>query len=57
MLTIDHSHVIVPLTFKAPGYDPLTDFTPIAGVASYFNALAVSSALERQDDGRNSANG
>ena len=25
MLTIDHSHVIVPLTFKAPGYDPLVD--------------------------------
>lgn len=45
MLTIDHSHVIVPLTFKAPGYDPLTDFTPIAGVASYYNAMAVSSAL------------
>jgi tripartite-type tricarboxylate transporter receptor subunit TctC len=45
MLTIDHSHVIVPLTFKAPGYDPLTDFTPLAGVASYFNALAVSSAI------------
>jgi tripartite-type tricarboxylate transporter receptor subunit TctC len=45
MLTIDHSHVIVPLTFKAPGYDPVTDFTPIAGVASYFNALAVSSTL------------
>ncbi len=45
MLTIDHSHVIVPLTFKSPGYDPVTDFTPIAGVASYFNALAVSSAL------------
>ena len=45
MLTIDHSHVIVPLTFKAPGYDPLKDFTPLAGVASYFNALAVSGTL------------
>ncbi len=45
MLTIDHSHVVVPLTFKAPGYDPLKDFTPLAGVASYFNALAVSSTL------------
>jgi tripartite-type tricarboxylate transporter receptor subunit TctC len=45
MLTIDHSHVIVPLTFKAPGYDPLADFTALAGVASYFNALAVSSSL------------
>lgn len=45
MLTIDHSHVIVPLTFKAPGYDPVKDFTPLAGVATYFNALAVSSTL------------
>ncbi len=45
MLTIDHSHVIVPLTFKAPGYDPVKDFTPLAGVASYFNALAVSGTL------------
>lgn len=45
MLTIDHSHVVVPLTFKAPGYDPLKDFTPLAGVANYFNALAVSSTL------------
>ena len=45
MLTIDHSHVIVPLTFKAPGYDPEKDFTALAGVASYYNALAVSAAL------------
>lgn len=45
MLTIDHTHVIVPLTFKAPGYDPLKDFTALAGVASYYNAMAVSSAL------------
>ena len=42
MVTIDHSHVVIPLTFKAPGYDPLTDFTPLAGVASYFNSLAVA---------------
>lgn len=45
MLTIDHSHVIIPLTFKAPGYDPLKDFTPLAGVASYYNAMAVASQL------------
>lgn len=42
MLTIDHSHVIIPLTFKAPGYDSIRDFTPLAGVATYFNALGVS---------------
>lgn len=45
MLTIDHSHVIVPLTFKAPGYDPLKDFTPLAGVASYYNAMGIASSL------------
>ncbi|MEI7446223.1 MAG: Bug family tripartite tricarboxylate transporter substrate binding protein [Burkholderiales bacterium] len=45
MLTIDHTHVIVPLTFKAPGYDPARDFTPLAGVASYYNVLAVASSL------------
>jgi tripartite-type tricarboxylate transporter receptor subunit TctC len=46
MLTIDHSHVIVPLTFKNPGYDPIKDFTPVAGVATYFNALAVAGSLK-----------
>ena len=45
MLTIDHTHVIVPLTFKAPGYDPAKDFTALAGVASYYNVMAVSSAI------------
>jgi tripartite-type tricarboxylate transporter receptor subunit TctC len=45
MLTIDHSHVVVPLTFKAPGYDPMKDFTPLAGVASYYNSMAVASSL------------
>jgi len=42
MLTIDHTHVIIPLTFKDPGYDPVKDFTPIVGVAQYYNAMAVS---------------
>lgn len=45
MLTIDHSHVIIPLTFKAPGYDPLKDFTALAGVASYYNVMALTSAI------------
>ena len=45
MLTIDHSHVMVPLTFKAPGYNPLTDFTPLAGVASYYNVMALSGSI------------
>ncbi len=43
MLTIDHTHVTIPLTFREPGYDPLKDFTPIAGVGQYYNAMAASS--------------
>ncbi|NML46126.1 Twin-arginine translocation pathway signal [Ramlibacter sp. G-1-2-2] len=45
MLTIDHSQVIIPLTFKNPGYNPLTDFTPLAGVASYYNVMVLSSSI------------
>lgn len=45
MLTIDHTQVIIPLTFKNPGYDPVKDFTHVAGVASYFNALAVAASI------------
>jgi tripartite-type tricarboxylate transporter receptor subunit TctC len=43
MLSIDHTHVIIPLTFKEPGYEPLKDFTPLGGVAQYYNAMAASS--------------
>lgn len=46
MLTIDHTHVTIPLTFKEPGYDPLKDFTPIVGVAQYYNALAASAKTD-----------
>ncbi|HYF16625.1 MAG TPA: Bug family tripartite tricarboxylate transporter substrate binding protein [Ramlibacter sp.] len=45
MLTIDHTHLIVPMTFKSPGYDPMADFTPLAGVANYYNALVVANSL------------
>jgi tripartite-type tricarboxylate transporter receptor subunit TctC len=44
MLSIDHTQVIIPLTIPAAGYNPLTDFSALAGVANYYNALAVSSA-------------
>jgi len=46
MLTIDHTHVTIPLTFREPGYDPLADFTPIAGVAQYYNAMAASAKTD-----------
>lgn len=44
MLSIDHTQVIVPLTIAAAGYDPVADFTALAGVASYYNVLAVSAS-------------
>jgi tripartite-type tricarboxylate transporter receptor subunit TctC len=46
MLSIDHTHVTIPLTFKEPGYDPLKDFTPIVGVAQYYNAMAASAKTD-----------
>ncbi len=44
MLSIDHTQVIIPLTVAAAGYNPVIDFTALSGVASYYNALAVSSS-------------
>jgi tripartite-type tricarboxylate transporter receptor subunit TctC len=44
MLSIDHTQVIVPLTVLSAGYNAVTDFTPLAGVAQYYNVLAVSAA-------------
>ncbi|MDM0090006.1 MULTISPECIES: Bug family tripartite tricarboxylate transporter substrate binding protein [unclassified Variovorax] len=49
MLTIDHAQVIIPLTYKQPGYDPAVDFTPLAGVANYYNALVVSNSVGVKD--------
>lgn len=45
MVSIDHTQVIIPLTMKTAGYDAVRDFTPVAGVAQYFNALAVNSGI------------
>lgn len=44
MLSIDHTQVIIPLTVSAAGYDAVKDFTPLAGVAGYYNVLAVSAS-------------
>ena len=43
-LVISHDHTIsvLPLVSKNPGFDPARDFTPVAGFASFVNALAVS---------------
>lgn len=45
MLTIDHTHVITPLTHKNAGFDPEKDFTSLAGVSSYYNVMAVNGSI------------
>ena len=41
-LSHDHTVSILPLVVKNPGFDPAKDFTPVAGFATFVNALAVS---------------
>ena len=41
-LSHDHTISVLPLVSKAPGFDPARDFVPVAGFASFVNALAVS---------------
>lgn len=43
-LTHDHTISILPQVVKKPGFDPVQDFVPVTGVATFVNALAVSSA-------------
>ena len=41
-LSHDHTISILPLVVKNPGYAPETDFVPVAGIATFVNAFAVS---------------
>jgi len=41
-LSHDHSISILPQVVKNPGFDPQVDFVPVAGFATFANALAVS---------------
>ena len=41
-LTHDHSISILPAVTKNPGFNPATDFVPVAGIATFANVLAVS---------------
>ena len=43
LLSHDHTISILPLVVRNPGYEPGRDFVPVAGFASFVNALAVSS--------------
>ncbi len=47
-LSHDHSISILPQVMKAPGFDPATDFVPVAGFATFVNALAVSGGTPAQ---------
>lgn len=38
----DHTISILPLVMKNPGFDPTRDFVPVAGFATFVNALALS---------------
>lgn len=39
----DHTISILPLVLKNPGFEPAKDFVPVAGFATFVNALALSS--------------
>jgi tripartite-type tricarboxylate transporter receptor subunit TctC len=41
-MTHDHTISILPLVTKSPGFEPSKDFVPVAGFATFVNALAVS---------------
>ena len=41
-LSHDHTISILPLVVKNPGYHPADDFVPVAGIATFVNAFAVS---------------
>jgi tripartite-type tricarboxylate transporter receptor subunit TctC len=41
-LSHDHTITILPLVVKNPGFDPVHDFVPVAGFATFVNAFAVS---------------
>ena len=41
-LSHDHSISILPQVVKNPGFNPASDFVPVAGFATFANVLAVS---------------
>lgn len=42
LLSHDHTISILPQVIKNPGFNPATDFVPVAGFATFANVLAVS---------------
>ena len=48
-LSHDHTISILPLVTKNPGFNPAEDFVPVAGVATFVNAFAVSAGTPVRD--------
>ena len=46
LLSPDHTMVMLPLSMKTAGFVPLVDFAPVAQVARYPGALAVTNAVK-----------
>jgi tripartite-type tricarboxylate transporter receptor subunit TctC len=44
-LTNDHTISILPQVIRNPGFDPVKDFTPVAGFASYVSVLTLSNQI------------
>lgn len=44
----DHTISILPLVLKNPGFDPVQDFVPVAGFATFVNAFALSPGTPAQ---------
>jgi len=48
-VTHDHTISVLPQVVKNPGFDPARDFVPVAGFATFANALAVSGSTPAQN--------
>jgi len=48
LLSHDHTISILPQVIRNPGFAPATDFTPVAGLATFSNVLAVSGGTPAQ---------
>ena len=48
-LSHDHTISILPLVTRSPGFNPAQDFVPVAGVATFVNAFAVSAGTPVRD--------
>ena len=43
LMAVMSSHAVAPATKKVPPFDPIADFTPISGISTFANIIAVNS--------------